>query len=199
MDVLSLLKQDHQTVAGLIDEVQKCEPGDRRLSELAGQISEALTVHAAIEEKFFYPVLRERAEESEERVDVFEAFTEHDVVKHLIALLSSRGRKAPEAFKAEVQVLGENVKHHVKEEESTIFSLAKDVLDAEELEALGERMERAKQRMMAGPRKAAGRKTGGRKGGRKSSGRKAAGRKTGGRKAAARKSTGRKSAGRKRR
>lgn len=147
MDVLTLLKQDHQQVSELIDTVQRCEPGDRRIPDLGREIAEALTVHSTIEEKFFYPQLRERAEDEEERVDVFEAFTEHDVVKHLIALLKS-SRKNDEKFKAELQVLGENVKHHVKEEESTIFSLAREVLDQEELDELGVEMAEAKQRLM---------------------------------------------------
>jgi hemerythrin-like domain-containing protein len=107
----------------------------------------ALTVHAAIEEKYFYPILQKRAEETEETVDVFEAYTEHDLIKRLIALLQS-GRQPDEQFKAEVQVLSENVKHHVKEEESTIFSLARDLMEIEEREELGAKMERAKQRML---------------------------------------------------
>jgi hemerythrin superfamily protein len=148
VDVLTLLKQDHKMVSELIDTVNKCEPGDRRVPELGAQIAQALTVHAEIEEKYFYPQLRDRAEEAEERVDVFEAFTEHDVVKHLIALLKS-SRRNDEQFKAELQVLGENVKHHVKEEESTIFSLARELMDQEELDELGEEMGEAKQRLMA--------------------------------------------------
>ena len=147
MDVLSLLKQDHRTVAALLDEAVACEPGDGRLDSLAEEIESALTVHAAIEEKYFYPVLRERAEESEDTVDVFEAYTEHELVKTLIALLRS-GRQPDEQFKAEVQVLGESVKHHVKEEESNIFKLAREVMEPDELEELGETMEAAKDRMM---------------------------------------------------
>ncbi|MGH7737814.1 MAG: hemerythrin domain-containing protein [Candidatus Tyrphobacter sp.] len=147
MDALTLLKQDHKTVARLIDQVPDCEPGDTRLMHLASEIEKALTVHAAIEEKHFYPELRRRSEESEDTVDVFEAYTEHDVMKHLIALLES-GRKPDEAFKAELQVLGESVKHHVKEEESTIFSLAHELFDRGELDELGEKMERSKQRLM---------------------------------------------------
>ncbi len=81
-------------VAQLIDEVQRCEPDDEKLDDLAQQMSLALTVHAAIEESLFYPVLRDRAEDTEEQVDVFEAFTEHDVVKHLIA---AHQRPAPQA------------------------------------------------------------------------------------------------------
>ncbi len=166
MDVLTLLKNDHKMVGDMLDKAQKCEPEDDRLVELASQIEQALTVHATIEEKFFYPQLRDRAQEQEERVDVFEAFTEHDVLKHLIALLKS-GRKRDEQFKAELQVLGENVKHHVKEEESTIFSLAREIMDQDELNDLGEKMEAAKKRMMAraasGPSSGAKRKAPARK------------------------------------
>ncbi|MBV8197227.1 MAG: hemerythrin domain-containing protein [Candidatus Eremiobacteraeota bacterium] len=147
---MSILKQEHREVGRLIDEVQRCEPDDPRLSELAGEIERALTAHATLEEKLFYPELRDRAEESDERVDVFEAYTEHEVVKHLIALLKS-GRRRDELFKAELQVLGESVKHHVKEEESTIFSLARDVLDREELDELGERWESGKRRLTTRP------------------------------------------------
>lgn len=183
MDVLSLLKQDHKTVGDMIDAVKECEPNDTRLSELSRQISQALTVHAAIEEEFFYPALRDRAEDAEERVDVFEAFTEHDVVKHLLALLS--GRKQPEEFKAELQVLGESVKHHVKEEESTIFALARELMDEDELNELGEEMAAEKERLMASGRSRSARGTAGRRTGsaRKNGGRKAGGR-TSGRKTA---------------
>ena len=137
MDVLTLLKEDHKAVGALLDEAVECEPGDGRLDALAQEIESALTIHAAIEEKYFYPALHDRAEEADQSVDVFEAYTEHDLIKTLIALLKS-GRQPDEQFKAEVQVLGENVKHHVKEEESTIFSLARELLDGDELEELGE-------------------------------------------------------------
>jgi hemerythrin superfamily protein len=164
VDVLTLLKEDHKTVGALLDEAKQCEPGDARLDTLAEEIEAALTVHAAIEEKYFYPALRDRAEESDEAVDVFEAYTEHELVKKLIELLKS-GRQPDEQFKAEVQVLAENVTHHVKEEESTIFALAREVFDKEELEELGEEMEAAKTRMTSrsarrnGARKARGART----------------------------------------
>jgi hemerythrin superfamily protein len=147
VDVLTLLHKDHETVGSLLDQALKLEPDDDKLHDLAKQIEQALTVHAAIEEKYFYPILQKRAEETEETVDVFEAYTEHDLIKRLIALLQS-GRQPDEKFKAEVQVLSENVKHHVKEEESTIFSLARDLMEIEEREDLGAKMERAKNRML---------------------------------------------------
>ncbi len=167
MDVLTLLKKDHKTVGGLLDRAKKCEPGDGRLAELADEIESALTVHAAIEEKYFYPCLQNRSKKSDDIVDVFEAYTEHELIKTLIALLKS-GRQPDAQFKAELQVLAESVQHHVKEEESTIFTLARETLDGEELEELGAEMEAAKKRLLsrssrapkrkAAPRKASKRK-----------------------------------------
>jgi hemerythrin superfamily protein len=169
LNALTLLKQDHKMVGNLIDDAQECEPGDEQLVALCEQIAQALTVHASLEEKLFYPKLRDRADDDEDRVDVFEAYTEHDVVKHLISLLTSR-RKNDEQFKAELQVLGESVKHHVKEEESTIFSLARELLDSAELDELGDEMAAAKKRLTArhtaapnGHRKTVAKRNGGRK------------------------------------
>lgn len=194
MNVLDLLKQDHQMVAGLLDRVEHAEPGDAELQDLAGEIAQALTVHAALEESLFYPVLRDRANEDEERVDVFEAFTEHDVVKHLISLIKGR-RKDDALFKAELQVLGENVKHHVKEEESTIFALARELMDERELNRIGERAESEKQRMMRSGRAAGGRKK--TSSARKSTAKKSSAKKSSAKKSSAKKSSTRKGGGRK--
>lgn len=145
MDVLQIIKTEHREVAELIDQANECEPGDERLRELAKEIEQKLSLHLQIEERLFYSELRDRAEEDEERVDVFEGFTEHAVAKALMQMLQS-GRKPDDKFKAELQVLGESVKHHVQEEESTIFSLAKEYLDDEEREEIGESWERSKAR-----------------------------------------------------
>ena len=81
-------------------------------------------------------------------MDVFEAYTEHDVADHLIQLLKS-SRKPDEKFKAEMQVLGESVKHHVKEEESTVFSIARELMDQSERDELGEKWIKARRRLDA--------------------------------------------------
>ncbi|HTU83251.1 MAG TPA: hemerythrin domain-containing protein [Candidatus Acidoferrales bacterium] len=160
MDVLSIIKQEHRQVGALIDEADGCEPGDERLHELAREISEKLSLHLSIEERLFYGPLRDQAEDSEERVDVFEAYTEHAAAKGLMEMLRS-GRKPDERFKAEMQVLGESVKHHVEEEESKVFAVARKLFDDDELEGIGEQWEKAKQRAQrssTGGRKKAARK-----------------------------------------
>ncbi|HEY1428826.1 MAG TPA: hemerythrin domain-containing protein, partial [Candidatus Tumulicola sp.] len=121
-----------------------------RLAELAKEISTALLTHTKIEERLFYSKLRERSKDDDERVDVYEAYTEHDVVGHLIDLLKS-GRKPDEKFKAEMQVLGESVKHHVAEEESTVFKIARELMDQGERDDLGEQWAKARKRADAQP------------------------------------------------
>ena len=129
----------------MLDRAQKCEPGDRELVDLVRRIEYALSSHVKIEERLFYSRLRKDAREEEQLVDVYEAYTEHDVASHLIELLKS-GRKPDEKFKAELQVLGESIKHHVKEEESTVFGIARKLLTQDERDALGEKWAKARKR-----------------------------------------------------
>jgi hemerythrin-like domain-containing protein len=147
-DILTVLKKEHQEVSDLLDEALTCDGDDPKFAKLAQQIESALTIHAKLEEKLFYPRLLELAEPGEDKTDVFVAYTEHDVLKHLIALLKSEKRR-DEAFKAELQVLGEDVKRHVKEEESTIFGLARKELSKERLEEIGEEFAAAKKQAVA--------------------------------------------------
>lgn len=144
MDVLDVIKGEHRAVSALIDEADHCEPGDPRLRDLAEQIRHELELHVAVEEKLFYAPLKKRSDE-DELVDMFEAYTEHEVAGHLLTLL--RGRIPEEEFKARLQVLGESVKHHVEEEESKVFSIAKEMMDEDERDQIGAAWARTKQRM----------------------------------------------------
>lgn len=154
VSILDVIKKEHREATAMLDQALKFDPDDSRLADLAKRIERALTTHVEIEERLFYGQLRKRAEAQEERVDLFEAYTEHEVASYLIALLKSR-RKRDERFKAEVQVLGESIKHHVREEESTIFALAKKLLTEAELDDLGAKWQKAREQLPAEPPKQA--------------------------------------------
>jgi hypothetical protein len=105
-----------------------------------------------MEESLFYPALR-KAGGKDERDSVLEAAEEHGVVKDLIAKIEALPPR-DETLEAKVTVLKELVHHHVKEEESEIFSEARSALGQERLQKLGEEMQRFKERAMrrkAGP------------------------------------------------
>jgi hemerythrin superfamily protein len=142
-NALALLREDHQKVQALFDKFGKTRSPDRK-GALAEEICTELTVHAQIEEEIFYPAARE-ALRRQDLVD--EATVEHMSAKDLIAQIE--GASPGEAlFDAKVKVLGEYVKHHVKEEQNELFpQLRKTKLDLDEL---GERLQSRKQQLMAG-------------------------------------------------
>jgi hemerythrin-like domain-containing protein len=131
---VALLKQDHRTVEALFDQFEDAEESEQ--SQLAERICQLLTVHTQIEEEILYPAAKEAFSEDEEDEDlVNEAQVEHNSAKELIARIEGM-TPDDETFKATVTVLGEYVKHHVKEEENELFpALKKTELDLKEMGA----------------------------------------------------------------
>jgi hemerythrin superfamily protein len=120
-DAIQLLEQDHREVEQFLEAFEESADSKEK-SELAQKICVALTVHAEIEEQRFYPKAR-RAIEETDLLD--EAEVEHTSVKQLIAEIEKMSPR-DRLFEAKVKVLGEYVKHHVKEEENELFPKVKD-------------------------------------------------------------------------
>ncbi|HEX3889128.1 MAG TPA: hemerythrin domain-containing protein [Phenylobacterium sp.] len=140
---VTLLKKDHREVEGWFDEYEQLEEESEKLA-LFQKIALALKVHTQIEEEIFYP--EERGDVEEDMLD--EAYVEHAGAKKLIAEIE--GMKPDEEFyDAKVKVLGEYIKHHVKEEEQPggIFAQAKK--GDEDLDAMGKRLKARKEELMA--------------------------------------------------
>jgi hypothetical protein len=147
---VSLLKKDHREVEGWFDEYEQLE-GDAEKLALFNKIALALKVHTQIEEEIFYP--EERGDIEDDMLD--EAYVEHAGAKKLIAEIEAM-KPSEDFYDAKVKVLGEYIKHHVKEEEQPggIFAQAKK--GDEDLDAMGERLKARKDELMAqlGGRKA---------------------------------------------
>ena len=138
MDAFNLLKADHRKVAELFEQLESAS-GKRKL-DVFKQIKTELDLHAHIEEKIFYPALEEAAETHD---IVLEAYEEHKQVKTLLSQLS-RSRTANDEWEAKAKVLQENVEHHVEEEENELFKKARAVLNSEDVEELGMRLQEEK-------------------------------------------------------
>jgi hemerythrin-like domain-containing protein len=149
MDVFTLLKEDHEKVAGMLKAIEETtERAAKGRDELFTRVKQELDLHAAVEEEIFYPAL----EEADETRDItLEAYEEHRLVKQLLTELESE-QKNTEEWTAKFTVLKENIEHHVEEEEGELFKKARQVLNKEEIEALGDRIQRAKQQNKAAAR-----------------------------------------------
>ena len=99
--------------------------------ELARRICKELKVHTQVEEEIFYPATRAALPKQGDLLD--EAQVEHDGAKDLIRQLDAM-KPEDDFFDAKVTVLGEYIKHHVKEEHEEMFpKVRKTKLDLREL------------------------------------------------------------------
>ncbi len=85
---------------------------------------------------------------------MLEALEEHHIVKVTCAELEKM-QPSDERFAAKMQVLIENVKHHIKEEEEELFPKLRKVFSREDLVVMGEDMRAAKRVVPPRPHPAA--------------------------------------------
>jgi hemerythrin superfamily protein len=110
---------------------------------VATEICIALKVHTQIEEEIFYPAAREATGDAD-LLD--EAAVEHAGAKTLIAEIEAM-RPGQPLYDAKITVLGEQVRHHVDEEEEDLFPEVRQTkLD---LDKLGAKMATRKSELMA--------------------------------------------------
>ena len=143
-DAIALLTQDHREVAKYFEDYEKLE-NDQEKAALAEKICLALEVHMAIEEELFYPAAR-RETGDDDLLD--EAAVEHQEVKQLVAEIEAM-KVGDELYDAKVKVVGENVAHHVEEEETKLFPMTRKTdLDLDEI---GRKLAQRKAELMAEP------------------------------------------------
>src|SRR6266481_4998139 len=122
-DPIAMLRADHRRVEQLFGSFEKASSAEQK-SQLAKQICTELTIHTLIEEEIFYPACHANMEQR--LLD--EAQVEHDGAKALIIEIRA-GSPDDQYFQAKVEVLSEDIKHHVQEEEKPgtgIFVKAKE-------------------------------------------------------------------------
>lgn len=140
-DAIALLKNDHRAVEKLFKDFEDAK-GDGRKQKLAQRICLELTVHTMIEEEIFYPACEGKIDEKKLK----EAYVEHDAAKLLMADIEVGEGQSDDFFDAKVQVLSEEIEHHVEEEEKELFPMARkaDI----DLDALGEQIAARKRELM---------------------------------------------------
>lgn len=139
---IEVLEQDHREVEEWFDEYDELEHNDRK-AELAEKICLALKVHAQIEEEIFYPQAREATKDND-LID--ESLVEHATVKNLISEIEAMD-VGDELYDAKIRVLGEMVKHHIKEEEEELFPEVESVKTA--LDLVGKELAERKGELMS--------------------------------------------------
>ena len=134
MDILDTLAEEHEVVAALLQELVDGKSSAARASTLK-QIKKNLVPHARAEEAVLYNALI-RVKNKDARTDGEEGFVEHNLIDVLLKGLSGMRDKMSPRFGATAKVLKEIVTHHVGEEESDLFSDARDNFSTEQREKM---------------------------------------------------------------
>ena len=149
LDAVDLLEAQHREIEDLFERLENAG-GDRKRRVFA-EIADKLAIHATIEERDFYPVVKAKRTE----VILLESLEEHLGIKRVLADLLAIDVD-DETFDAKANVLKEQVEHHVEEEEADLFPKVKRILDEETLIAIAQQMTATQEELVADgtPRKA---------------------------------------------
>jgi hemerythrin superfamily protein len=134
-DAVALLTADHKKVKRLFSDYGKLKEdgSDEDKAAIVEQICNELKIHTELEEEIFYPAVRKSIDDAD-LMD--EALVEHAGAKELIAQLQEASPD-DDLYDAKVTVLGEQINHHVKEEEGEMFPKVKKAkVDTEALGAM---------------------------------------------------------------
>ena len=135
VDAIDMLKQDHDRAEKAFREFEKLDRQDTEACRrLVQGVCDELKLHSALEEEVFYPAVREAIGDDDL---MNEAAVEHETARMLIEQLENMGTDDPNYF-ATFSVLGEYVRHHIKEEQGEMFPAARKARI--DMQALGERM-----------------------------------------------------------
>src|SRR3954447_25541811 len=140
-DVIEILEQDHREVEEMFRELESLrgastDDARSRRKELTDQVTIELVRHSVAEEVLVYPQVEEKvsAEEAEH------AREEHAEAEETLQRLEKLDADDP-AFDEELATLMGEIRHHIADEEGEMFAHMRQVIDADELRTLGERVE----------------------------------------------------------
>jgi hemerythrin-like domain-containing protein len=141
MDIIQALKKDHEEIKKMFKEMDGTQDGKKQM-QIFSELSEELSSHIKLEEKYFYKMSMEM---EELRMDILKGYEEHTLVKKLLREIPRAGDTSVSMAKA--MVVQELVLEHVKEEERQIFPKAKKMMDKEILKQAGEKYEMEHEKM----------------------------------------------------
>jgi hemerythrin-like domain-containing protein len=140
-DVIDILEQDHREVEQMFAELESLrgastEEDLARRKDLADQVTIELVRHSVAEEVLVYPQVEDKvgAEEADH------ARKEHAEAEETLQRLEKLDADDP-AFDDELSTLMSEIRHHIEDEEDEIFAQMRQVIDADDLRKLGQRVE----------------------------------------------------------
>jgi hemerythrin superfamily protein len=134
-DALDFLEQQHVAVQKLFDDLVSAAIPAEKMATLE-RVADELAIHTTIEERHFYPAIRERRTEDL----LMDSLHEHLAIKRAIVDLVQLD-PAEDAFDEKVKTLREIVTRHIQADEAQLFPRVREVFTPEDLSLVAEAMQ----------------------------------------------------------
>lgn len=145
MDALTFLREDHKSVLGMLEVLDGAPAGEgahrSRLRTMVTNLVIAESQHEAIEEQYFWPAVRQALDDGDELAD--RAVEQEQEGKHLLQQLENSEPGRPE-YQEALQRFVALGRDHIAFEQDVVWPRLRAAVSHEELEKLGEKLERAK-------------------------------------------------------
>jgi hemerythrin-like domain-containing protein len=145
MDALTLVREEHRKLEGLLERCQRPEQDTDGRAVLLRQLQAALRHHVDQEEPILYTIFRERARRAGvDLAPLDRALEQHRLVERLGRELAAAD-PGDDTVEAKLTVLTEQVHTHLDDEDGAVLSAIEDLIDDDTLLELGRRMEQRDQ------------------------------------------------------
>src|SRR5262245_33492104 len=131
MNAIKMLEEQHREVEKLFEQLDGMPAGTSQRKAFE-ELADTIAIHAAIEERHFYPSVNQRNTEG----TLLEAVEEHLAIKRVLADLLQLD-ESDETFPAKLEVLEDEIAHHIEKEEEELFPKVAKLFDADILEEIG--------------------------------------------------------------
>jgi hemerythrin-like domain-containing protein len=153
-DAIEILRRDHDEIRRLLDAIEAalpgepavsggvvCGAGDGRLAALVEQVIMDESGHEAIEEQYFWPLVRRRVQDGGRLAD--QAISQEQEAKHVLDQLEKcdRERAGFEALIRQFLTIG---RAHIDFEETRVWPGVRLALSEQELDELGAQLAQGK-------------------------------------------------------
>jgi hemerythrin superfamily protein len=139
-DVIELLEHDHREVEQMFAEFEQATSNEQK-ETLRDRIIIELVRHSEAEEQAVYPLIRKSIDNGDRIVE--HEIDEHSKAERVMKELDRMSADDPQ-FGVLMQQLMSDIKEHVAEEENDVFPQFRSKVSPEELQSLGEKVEKLK-------------------------------------------------------
>jgi hemerythrin-like domain-containing protein len=126
MDIFDVLTADHEKVGKILEQMEQTSArAGKKRETLLENLTTNLLPHMYAEEQYFYQIL---LDEGSDKEVAYSALEEHRAAKAVLTDLEEAPSDDPR-WSARCKVLKELIEHHIEEEESVVFDVARSLLD----------------------------------------------------------------------